>query len=39
VVATGQARIRVQISSDHSREQLDYALQAFHNVGTELNII
>ena len=39
VVATGQARIRVQISSDHSREQLDYALQAFHDVGTELNII
>ena len=39
VVATVQARIRVQISSDHSREQLDYALQAFHNVGTELNII
>ena len=39
VVATGQARIRVQISSDHSREQLDYALQAFHDVGKELNII
>ena len=39
VVATGQARIRVQISSDHSREQLDYALQAFLDVGTELNII
>ena len=39
VVATGQARIRVQISSDHSREQLYYALQAFHDVGTELNII
>ncbi len=39
VVATGQARIRVQISSAHTTEQLDYALQAFHNVGTELNII
>jgi len=39
VVATGQARIRVQISSAHTSEQLDYALQAFHNVGTELNII
>ena len=39
VVATGHARIRVQISSDHSREQLDYALQAFLDVGTELNII
>ena len=39
VVATGQARIRVQISSSHTSEQLDYALQAFHNVGTELNII
>jgi glycine C-acetyltransferase len=39
VVPKEKARIRVQISSDHSREQLDYALQAFHNVGTELNII
>ena len=39
VVASGQARIRVQISSNHSREQLDYALQAFLDVGTELNII
>lgn len=39
VVATSQARIRVQISSDHSKEQLDYALEAFHAVGKELNII
>ena len=39
VVATSQARIRVQISSDHSKEQLDYALEAFHVVGKELNII
>ena len=39
VVATSQARIRVQISSDHSKEQLDHALEAFHAVGKELNII
>ena len=39
VVATSQARIRVQISSDHSKEQLDYALEAFHAVGKDLNII
>ena len=39
VVATSQARIRVQISSDHSKEQLDYVLEAFHAVGKELNII
>ena len=39
VVARGEARIRVQISADHTQEQLDYALHAFHGVGTELNII
>ena len=39
VVAKGEARIRVQISADHTQEQLDYALHAFHGVGTELNII
>ena len=39
VVAKGEARIRVQISADHTQEQLDYALHAFHSVGTELNII
>ena len=39
VVAKGEARIRVQISANHTQEQLDYALHAFHSVGTELNII
>ncbi len=39
VVAKGEARIRVQISADHTQEQLDYALHTFHGVGTELNII
>jgi glycine C-acetyltransferase len=39
VVGKDQARIRVQLSSDHTREQLDHALNAFCEVGTELNII
>ena len=39
VVPKDKARIRVQISADHTQEQLDYALHAFHGVGTELNII
>jgi glycine C-acetyltransferase len=39
VVPTGEARIRVQISSDHTRDQLDCALNAFYDVGKDLNII
>lgn len=36
VVPEGSARIRVQISSSHSREDLDQALEAFKQVGKKL---
>jgi glycine C-acetyltransferase len=39
VVAKGQARIRVQISAGHTREQLDHAIAAFTEVGKELGVI
>ena len=39
VVPEDEARIRVQISASHSKEQIDKALRAFKNVGKELNII
>ena len=39
VVPKGVARIRVQISAAHSREDLDFALEKFIKVGRELNII
>ncbi len=39
VVPEGTARIRVQISSALSREELDRALAAFENVGRELGLI
>ena len=39
VVPKDQARIRVQLSSIHSREQLEYAINAFKNCGKALNII
>ena len=39
VVAKGQARIRVQISADHSRENLDKAIAAFTKIGKELKVI
>jgi glycine C-acetyltransferase len=39
VVAKGQARIRVQISAAHTREQLDHAIAAFTEVGKELGVI
>ncbi len=38
VVPQGQARIRTQISAAHSRENLDYALNAFSEVKQELGI-
>ena len=39
VVPKGQARIRVQISAAHEREQLDEAIAAFIKVGKDLKVI
>ncbi len=39
VVPEGLARIRVQLSSAHSRLQLDAAIQAFATVGQQLQLI
>lgn len=39
VVPKGAARIRVQISAGHTRENLDKAIQAFVEVGKELGVI
>ena len=39
VVPKGEARIRVQVSAAHTREQLTRAVTAFENVGRELGII
>jgi glycine C-acetyltransferase len=38
VVPKGAARIRVQISAGHSREQIDRALEAFRKVGKKHNV-
>ncbi|MFC6267937.1 glycine C-acetyltransferase [Frigoriflavimonas asaccharolytica] len=39
VVPKGKARIRVQLSAAHSRENLDKAIAAFEKVGKELEVI
>ena len=39
VVPKGQARIRVQLSAGHNREQLDRAIAAFVKVGKKLGVI
>ncbi len=39
VVPKGQARIRVQVSAGHSRENLDRCVEAFVKVGRELEVI
>jgi len=39
VVPQGQARIRVQISAAHSREDMEFALKKFIKVGRELEVI
>ncbi len=39
VVPKGQARVRVQISAAHQREQLEQAVAAFAKVGRELGVI
>jgi len=38
VVPKGKARIRTQISAAHSKEDLDFALNAFKDVKEELGI-
>jgi glycine C-acetyltransferase len=38
VVPKGKARIRVQISAAHSREDLEFAIEAFGRVRKELNL-
>ena len=39
VVPKGQARIRVQLSAGHNREQLDKCIAAFIKVGKELEVL
>jgi len=39
VVPKGEARIRVQLSAAHTKEQLDKAIAAFIEVGKELKVI
>ena len=39
VVPKGKARIRVQLSAAHTKEQLDKAIAAFEKVGKELGVI
>lgn len=39
VVPQGQARIRIQVSAAHTKEQLDRASQAFIEVGRELGVL
>jgi len=39
VVPKGQARIRVQVSAAHSKNQLDEAIKSFKMVGEELNVL
>lgn len=38
VVPKGQARIRTQISAAHTKEDLDFAVEKFQQVGKELNL-
>ena len=39
VVPKGEARIRVQLSAAHTREQLDRCINAFIKVGKELGVL
>ena len=39
VVPMGQARVRVQLSAAHTRDQLDIVLKAFEQAGRELDIL
>ncbi len=39
VVPKGKARIRVQVSAAHTRQQLEEAVEAFAAVGKELGVV
>jgi glycine C-acetyltransferase len=39
VVPQGQARVRCQISAAHTREDLDFAVEAFKRVGAKLGVV
>ena len=39
VVPKGEARIRVQLSAQHTEEQVDRAITAFATVGKRLGVI
>ena len=39
VVPKGEARIRLQITSEHNQEQLDKALEIFKKIGKSLGVI
>jgi glycine C-acetyltransferase len=39
VVPKGKARIRVQLSAAHTKDQIDQAVEAFIKIGTGLGII
>lgn len=39
VVPKGKARIRVQISAAHTEQQVDQCVDAFIEVGRQLNVI
>jgi len=39
VVPKGEARIRVQISAAHEKEDLDFAIEKFEKVGKELGVL
>jgi glycine C-acetyltransferase len=39
VVPKGQARIRVQLSAAHSKQNIDKALDSFYKVGKKLGVI
>ena len=39
VVPKGEARIRVQISAAHTKQQLDAAINAFKKIAIELKLI
>ncbi len=39
VVPQGEARVRCQVSAGHTREDLDFALEAFRKVGKKLGLV